>query len=251
LENRIKTGNIAEGMLFTLNYEAILFDVSDTLIEYRPNYAQIYGERLRGLGYEVCERKADEISRAVNYAIGEQTKKEEEGQPHMSEAQLRVLLDRAALSCVADNDCIVEDHIKVLGGIPISKQELLIMPGVLDVLATLQEKYRLAIVSNHYIWLMDYLKQCDLYYFFEVIIISEMVGVSKPNIRIMEIAFERLGLKADRCLYVGDQPNDVLCSKQAGMDSVWIAPQDIVLPTSIPYQPDYRITHISELLNIL
>ncbi|MDF2906604.1 MAG: hypothetical protein K0R34_1925 [Herbinix sp.] len=250
-EYKLKIGNITEGRLFTLSYEAILFDVSDTLIEYRPNYAQIYGERLRGLGYEVCEKKSDEISRAINYAIGEQTKKEEEGDSHISEAQLMELLDRAALSCVTVNDCNVEDHIKVLVGIPIPKQEMLVIPGVIEVLGTLRERYRLAIVSNHYTWLMDYLHECGLSCFFESIVISETVGVSKPNIRIMEIAMERLGVKANRCLYVGDQPNDVLCSKLAGMDSVWITPRDIVLPTSISYQPDYRITHISELLNIL
>jgi hypothetical protein len=37
-------------MLFLLRYDAVLFDVSDTLIEYRPNYAQIYGDRLRRIG---------------------------------------------------------------------------------------------------------------------------------------------------------------------------------------------------------
>lgn len=67
----------------------------------------------------------------------------------------------------------------------------------------------------------------------------------------MEIALERLGLNADRCLYVGDQPNDVLCSKLSGMDCVWIAPHELELPTTIQYQADYRITHITELLNIL
>ncbi|MGF7142985.1 FMN phosphatase YigB (HAD superfamily) [Anaerotaenia torta] len=30
-----------------LKYKAIVFDVSDTLVEYSPNYAQIFGDRLR------------------------------------------------------------------------------------------------------------------------------------------------------------------------------------------------------------
>lgn len=237
--------------MFTLKYKAILFDVSDTLIEYRPNYAQIYGERLRGLGYEVCEQKAIEIARAVNYCIGEQNRKEEAGEPHITQTEWNMLLDRAALSCVSDNKSNLEDYLKVLENIPLPKQELLIISGVQKVLAVLQERYRLAIVSNHYAWLMDYLEQCGLSSYFETIIISEIVGVSKPNSRIMEIALERLGLNGEHCLYVGDQPNDVLCSKQSGLDCVWITPREIELPTSIPYQADYRITHIIELLNIL
>lgn len=45
-------------------------------MEYSPNYAQIFGDRLRSLNFEVSEEKAKEISRAVNWAIGEQTQKE-------------------------------------------------------------------------------------------------------------------------------------------------------------------------------
>jgi FMN phosphatase YigB (HAD superfamily) len=238
-------------MLFLLRYDAVLFDVSDTLIEYRPNYAQIYGERLRRIGYKVSEEKAQEIARAVNYAIGEQTLREEAGEPHISDAQLNIILDKAALSYIAKGSGEIENDVMLLSGIPLPKQELLVMSGVIEVLAALRERYRLAIVSNHYAWLMDHLKQCGLSSFFEIIIISEMVGVSKPNVRIMELALEGLGIMADRCIYVGDQPNDVLCSKQAGSDCVWIAPQDIELPSSIPYQADYRITQITELLNIL
>lgn len=240
-----------EGMLLALKYKAILFDVSDTLIEYRPNYAQIYGERLRLIGYKISEEKTLEIARAVNYAIGEQTLMEEAGEPHISADQLNILLDRAALSCITNRAGDIENNLMLLSRIPLPKQELLVISGVFEVLNVLRERYRLAIVSNHYAWLMDYLKQCGLSSYFETIIISEMVGVSKPNVRIMEIALEELGFKADSCLYVGDQPNDVLCSKQAGLDCVWIAPQDIELPSSIPYQADYRITRITELLKIL
>ncbi len=57
-------------------YRAILFDVSDTLVDYAPNYAQIYGDRLRALGFAVDSAKAREIRRAVNWAIGVQSLRE-------------------------------------------------------------------------------------------------------------------------------------------------------------------------------
>jgi FMN phosphatase YigB (HAD superfamily) len=37
-----------------------------------------------------------------------------------------------------------------------------IIPGAIDVLTILKNKYRLAIVSNHYSWLMDYLHKSGL-----------------------------------------------------------------------------------------
>jgi HAD superfamily hydrolase (TIGR01549 family) len=234
-----------------LNYEAIIFDVSDTLVEYSPNYAQIYGDRLRGLGFEISAEKAKEISRAVNSAIGEQTQKEQCGEPRISEEAYNTLLDKAALLCTIDENICTKKHLIDLSKIDIPKQEMSIIHNVINVLTVLKTKYRLAIVSNHHSWLMDYLHKCGLAPYFESIVISDIVGVAKPNIRIMQIALEELDLNAENCLYVGDQPLDVLCSKQVGMDCAWIVTDEIELPKSIPYKEDYRIDKLSDLLGIL
>lgn len=98
---------------------------------------------------------------------------------------------------------------------------------------------------------MDYLKTCGLGQHFETIIISEIVGVSKPNTGIMQFALDDLDLKAKDCLYVGDHPYDVLCSKGKGMDCAWIATDERVLPDNNSFKEDYRISRIMELLNIL
>ena len=234
-----------------MKYKAIIFDVSDTLIEYSPNYEQIYGDRLRSLNLTVSEEKAKEISRAVNWAIGEQNRKEQAGEPHISEDKLNQLLDEAALMCLLGKDIYIENYLTDLLNIPIPKQKMSVIAGVTQVLGILKYKYRLAIVSNHYAWLMDFLQECGLSQFFECIVISDIVGVAKPNIRIMETALEQLGLNAENCLYVGDQPMDVLCSKQAGMDCAWIEKDTSQLPETIPYTEDFRIIHLSDLLTIL
>jgi HAD superfamily hydrolase (TIGR01549 family) len=234
-----------------MKYEAIIFDVSDTLVEYSPNYAQIYGDRLRGLGFEVSEEKAREVSRAVNWAIGEQNRKEQCGDPHISEETYQTLLDEAALKCVTNKNICCQKYLENLSMIDIPVQKMMIIPGVIDTLNVLKSRYRLAIVSNHYSWLMGYLLESGLAQYFESIIISDIVGVAKPNIRLMEIALEELELNAEACLYVGDQPFDVLCSKQAGMDCVWIVTDESELPSSIPYKEDYRVEKVSDLLSVL
>ncbi|MDF2483916.1 MAG: hypothetical protein K0R46_84 [Herbinix sp.] len=232
-----------------MRYEAVIFDLSDTLIEYTPNYARIYGDRIRNLGYEVSDETAKEMSRAVNQAIGEQSRREQFGDLHLSQEQLAALLDRTALSCVTD---IVQDaQLSMLSRIPIPLQEISIIDGAIEVLEELQRHFRLAIVSNHFAWIMNYLNESGLSNYFEAIIISEIVGVEKPNPRILQIALQELDLPPDKCIYVGDQPNDVLCAKQVGVDCVWIAPLDLQLPKSIPYLADYHITSVTELLNII
>ena len=234
-----------------MKYKAILFDVSDTLIEYSPNYAKIYGDRLRSLGFEISGDKAREVSKAINWAIGEQTRREQLGEPRIPAEAYNRLLDEAALLCMVDENTCRKDYLANLSPIPIPKQEMMIISDAVNVLTALKSKYRLAIVSNHYSWLMDYLGECGLAPFFESIIISDIVGVAKPNVRIMEIVLEKLGLKAEDCLYVGDHPFDVLCSKQAGMDCAWIVADKGDLPASIPFKEDYRIKTLSDLLSIL
>lgn len=234
-----------------MKYKAIIFDVSDTLVEYSPNYAQIFGDRLRGLGYVVSEEKAKEISRVVNWTIGEQIQKEQCGEPHISNEELNALLDKAAISCVSNKRICNENHLLELRKIPMPKQKMTVISDVINVLNVLKNKYSLAIVSNHYPWLLDYLKTSGLAPYFEPIVISDIVGVAKPDIRIMQIALDELALEAKNCLYVGDQPFDVLCSKQAGMDCAWIITDECTLPNSIPYKEDYRIAGLSDLLTLL
>lgn len=238
-------------MKLNLKYKAVIFDISDTLIEYSPNYAQIFGDRLRSLGFEVSEEKAKEVSKVVNWTIREQNRKEQCGEPHISDEELSALLDQAALSCATDKNKRSKEHLMDLSKIKMPKQEMGIIPGVIDVLNALKSRYRLAVVSNHYSWLMDYLRVCGLAPYFESIIISEIAGVAKPNIHIMQIVLDELALEAKECLYVGDQPMDVLCSKQIGMDCAWIVSDDSSLPESVPYKEDYRISGLSDLTNIL
>lgn len=234
-----------------MKYEAIIFDVSDTLIEYSPNYAQIFGDRMRLLGFEVLEEKAKEISRAVNWTIGEQARKEQGGETRIAGDEFNALLDQAALACVIDKGIGYREQLKTLSKIKMPKQEMSIIPGVIEVLQELKISCRLAIVSNHYPWLMDYLSTIGLAPYFESIIISDIVGVAKPNPRIMQIALDELALEAKKCLYVGDQPYDVLCSKLAGMDCAWIAEDECKLPDLVPFNEDYRINKLSDLLSIL
>ncbi len=67
----------------------------------------------------------------------------------------------------------------------------------------------------------------------------------------MQMALNELGLKAEDCLYIGDQPNDVLCAKSAGLGCVWITAMNSSMPSYILYKEDFRITAFEELLTIL
>ena len=234
-----------------MRYQAIIFDVSDTLVRYSPNYAQIYSDRLRHLGFAIGDQMPSALSKAVNWAIGAQVSREQAGAPHMADHEHSRMLDAAALACLNPAPQGVEPLLDRLAQIPLPTQRMQVIDGVLPMLDALQGRgYRLAIVSNHYACLLDFLRRQGLAPYFDPIIISALVGVEKPNVRIMQLALEALELPAERCLYVGDHPLDVLCAKGAGMGMAWIAPTDEALPAEVPCREDYRVASAVEVANL-
>lgn len=233
-----------------MKYKAIIFDVGDTLLEHYPSQEKIYSDRLKQIGFEIDSNMAKKMISAITAASNEQITKEQNGAPRMSDEDFYILTDRAALSCIeAEKD--EDECLKKLSQIPVPETELRIIPHTIETLEILKQKYRLGIVSNHKVWLPEYLKKLGLADFFETIIVSEIVGVEKPDVKIMELALENLSLDAESCLYVGDHPFDVLCAKGAGIDCAWLTEKDSVLPESIPFTEDYRINGLCDLIEIL
>jgi len=233
-----------------MKYTAIIFDVGDTLLEHYPKQEQIYLERMRIVGINADESDADMIMTAFNKSYHEQIIKEQNGAPRMPDAEFLYMLDKAVVNCFVsdDNDA---DYLEKLQAIPLPELKLVLISGVLETLTALKNKgYRLAIVSNHRKWLPDYLAEIELSDFFETIVVSDIVGVEKPDIRIMQIVLDDLKLDSSECLYVGDHPFDVLCAKNAGIDCAWITSPNSVLPYN-RIKEDYRINNINELEKIL
>ncbi|MBD2445957.1 HAD family hydrolase [Nostoc sp. FACHB-152] len=58
--------------------------------------------------------------------------------------------------------------------------------------------------------------------YFEVILISETEGVRKPEPEIFSRALQKLGVKAQESVFIGDHPTvDVLAAKNLGMKAIW------------------------------
>ena len=232
-----------------MKYEAIIFDVGDTLLEHYPSEKQIFVDRLKHLGFELDNKLTTSVGEAITKAAHEQIQKEQNGAPRMSDDDFTAMQDKAALSCIiADKN--ETELLEKLAHLPFPKQEFKVIPGTVEVLQTLKDKgFRLGIVSNHREWLPDYLKEIGLSQFFETIVVSDIVGVEKPDSRIMQIALDNFSLDASVCLYVGDHPFDVLCAKNSGTACAWLAPAESALPDSIPYQEDIRINKLNDLLS--
>lgn len=84
---------------------------------------------------------------------------------------------------------------------------------------------RRAVVSNSDGRAEEHIRDWGVRDELEFVIDSQLVGVSKPDPRIFRLALERLGLPAERVLYVGDiRCGDEVGSRAAGLHFVLIDP---------------------------
>lgn len=126
-----------------------------------------------------------------------------------------------------------------------------LMPGAHELLDALRALgLRLGAVTNGR---TDKQRRCldalDLTPRLDAVLVSEEVGLSKPDPRIYTSALERLGIPASQTLFVGDSPvNDVQGPQHSGMRAAW-------LPTGHPLPPgglpDFVLSCLGDVLGIV
>ena len=88
---------------------------------------------------------------------------------------------------------------------------------VVDLINTLEGRYRLGIVSNHPPGLEEWLKEWQLLEQFETVVVSGEVGVAKPDEHIFRLALERLGIDTADAIFIDDTEEHVVAARSLGM----------------------------------
>ncbi len=98
------------------------------------------------------------------------------------------------------------------------------VPGAIALLQYLRGRVKTGIITNNTsLEQREKLDACGFTPLLDVLVISEEVGVIKPNPAIFAIALERLGCKASEAVMVGDAwENDILGAHQARLRPVWL-----------------------------
>ncbi|XXM71068.1 HAD family hydrolase [Lysinibacillus sphaericus] len=80
----------------------------------------------------------------------------------------------------------------------------------------------------------------------EQIIVSEEIGYSKPHRQIFRHALDRLKIKPERTLFIGDNYYTDMCGADAaGMDTLWINPDELKPP--LDFIPAYIVKSVLDI----
>ena len=126
------------------------------------------------------------------------------------------------------------------------------LPGAVSLLNALQGKCKMGIITNGFTALQQIrLERTGLRDHFDLIVISEQVGVAKPHPHIFDYALEQAGNPArSRVLMVGDTAeSDILGGMNAGLATCWLNAHNRTLPEGI--NPTWTVTSLSELEQLL
>lgn len=122
------------------------------------------------------------------------------------------------------------------------------LAGAVSLLESLRGQARLGIVTNGFTELQQArLERTGLAHHFEVLVISEQVGIAKPHRAIFDHALSLMGDPArDQVLMVGDNPDsDILGGMNSGLDTCWANFDGRAVLESLT--PTYQVASLAEL----
>jgi putative hydrolase of the HAD superfamily len=124
-----------------------------------------------------------------------------------------------------------------------------LIPGAIDILKYLSEKYTLHIITNGFNE-VQYIKieRSGLKKYFDKIITSEEAGCNKPNTAIFLYSLDKAQAQASESIMIGDDLEvDILGAKNAGIDQVFVNFEKISHTNPISFE----VYSLAEIANIL
>ncbi|MBN1936629.1 MAG: YjjG family noncanonical pyrimidine nucleotidase [Anaerolineae bacterium] len=226
-----------------MKYSWILFDADGTLFDY---------DRAEGVALESAFAEMElafqpgytPIYREINEAIWKAFERGEIARARLRLERFERLFEAAGVR--VDAAAFSAVYLRHLG------DGAFLIDGALQVIAALRGKIHLALITNGLKEVQrSRLARSAISDAFEAVIISEEVGVSKPDVRIFDIAFEQMGRPArSKVLLVGDS----LTSDMAGgiaysIDTCWFNPagQERTLQVSYEIQDLWQVVALAGL----
>lgn len=228
-------------------YKNLFIDLDDTLYDFSAASKESFIETYNLLHYE---RFFDSFEHY--YSIYEPYNLELwriYGEGKITKQELNKRRYSHPLEVVGINDQELADTFcrEALGRIP-TKNKLI--SGAIELLEYLRPKYNLYILSNGFKELQSHkMRTSGIDKYFDALILSEDIGVNKPNRELYEYALQKTGSNLEESIMIGDMfDTDIVGAANIGMEQIYFNPKK---KDDIAFAPTYMVTELLQIKDIL
>ncbi|WP_032121460.1 YjjG family noncanonical pyrimidine nucleotidase [Clostridium amazonitimonense] len=227
-----------------MKYDTIMFDADETLFDFKKSERDALKNTMLEFNIEYDENYHLKVYKDVNKAIWKELEDGLITQKKLKIERFKRLSNR--LNAGFDEVLFAKSYMRHL-----SLASFLYHDSI-GLIESLYKNYKLSIITNGLTEVQDTrIRKSIIAKYFDDIVISEEVQVSKPDPRIFEHALNNIKhTNKSTVLIVGDSlTSDIQGGINSGIDTCWFNPNKIVNETSI--KPTYEISNLMELKDIL
>lgn len=227
-----------------MSYEVIIFDADETLFDFKKSEREALKNTILEFDIEYDENYHLKVYKKINTSIWREFEDGIITQEKLKVERFRRLSNK--LNFEFDEVKFAKSYMKHLS------YASFLFDDSIKLMQSLSKDYRLIIITNGLKDVQDNrIRKSIISRYFEDIVISEEVGLAKPNPKIFEHALNNINYTAkDKVLIVGDSlTSDIQGGINFGIDTCWFNPNKTVNKTGI--KPTYEISNLMELKNIL
>ncbi|WP_105618687.1 YjjG family noncanonical pyrimidine nucleotidase [Vallitalea okinawensis] len=227
-----------------MKYEIIIFDADETLFDFKKSEKDALKNTMLEFNLEYDENHHLKIYKDINTAIWKEL---EEGLITQKKLKIeRFKRFSNKLDAGFDEHLFAQSYMKHLSNASF------LYDDSIAIVESLYKNYRLTIITNG---LKDVqnnrIRKSIIAQYFEDIVISEEIEISKPDPKIFEHALNNINhMNKKKVLMVGDSlTSDIQGGINFGIDTCWFNPNKTDNKTDI--QPTYEISNLMELKDVL
>ncbi|MBV7275608.1 YjjG family noncanonical pyrimidine nucleotidase [Clostridium sp. PL3] len=227
-----------------MKYEVIIFDADETLFDFKKSERDAFKNAILEFDIEYDENHHLKIYQDINTAIWKEFEQGLITQEKLKVERFKRLSYQ--LNIRFDEVEFAKSYMKHLANASF------LYDYSIPLVESLYKDYRLSIVTNGLKNVQDKrIRKSTIAKYFEDIVVSEEVRVSKPNPEIFELALSNINhTDKSKVLIVGDSlTSDIKGGINSGIDTCWFNPKKAVNNTEI--KPTYEVTDLMELNAIL
>lgn len=227
-----------------MQYDIIIFDADETLFDFKKSERDAFKNTMLEFNINYDENYHLKIYKDINTAIWKELEDGLITQQKLKVERFKRLSD--ALNAGFDEVEFSKSYMKHLS------YASFLYDDSLALIESLSKDYRLSIITNG---LKDVqnnrIRKSIIGKYFEDIVISEEIGVSKPDPKIFEHALNNLNYTdKNKVLMVGDSlTSDIQGGINFSIDTCWFNPNKIVNGSEI--KPTYEISNLMDLKEVI